>query len=323
MCLFKEPLKVFVHLFILGIFVFLSACSGSLAHLDKYDSVQSPAYTSDIEFGPEVKGTAYRSKLLGLFEWGDNDYFTLRDLDTGQWNIASHNRMTQRALSAAAYDALEGSPKSIIVDPQLRIKKTGFFPFTTYKATVYGRSAKKSNFRQVKRFNTDVTDTLPLAHVPQEYRLNRDGNETMRISATNNLRPHVAETVRIFNQDQEKPAKAPAKVPVKEVESFQPPPPSRWIQPPNITNTIRVFDRNREIEVTKSPLPPPLPQPPNVTNSIRVFEGDKEVEALQSPQPPAPLIQPEAAAQQFQHPVIQNVVERQRQRKFYLLKHSD
>jgi len=312
---FKKFSKLLAHLLLAGILALLSSCSGSLAHLDKYDSVQNPAYTSDIEFGPEVKGTAYRTKLLGFIEWGDSDYFSLRDLDTGQWNIATHNRITQRAASAAAHDALEGSPKSILVDPQLRIKKTGFFPFTTYKVTVYGRSAHKSNFRQVKRFNTDATDTLPLAQAPQEYRLYREGNETIRFSATNNLKPHVADTLRIIDREKEKPAK----LPVKEVAPTPPVLPAPFYQLPHVTNTIRVFDRDKEVHVSKSP-PSPLPQPPNVANSIRIFERDKEVEVMPAPQPPRPLIHPEAAAEEFNHPVIRNVMERQRQRSFYLLK---
>jgi hypothetical protein len=252
------PLQVFVRLFIAGIILSLSACSGSRSQLDKLDAAHQPAYTTDITFGSEVKGTASRSRLFGFIEWGDNAYFNMRDLNNGQMGIAHQNGMTERATAAAAHNALDGNPKSIIVDPQLTIKESNFILFKKYKATVSGYSAQKSNFRQIKRFNTDETETLPLSAVPQEYRFYRDGNETMRVSATNNLSPHVAKTIRIFDRDE--------KETIKKIEELQ-------------------LDESA----------PPLPATP-------------------------PLIQPEAAAQQFQHPVIQNVVERQRQRKFYLLK---
>jgi hypothetical protein len=256
-----------------------------------HKSGHKPDYTSDIEFGDAVTGSATRYQLFGFINWGDNDYSHLENLDH-EWLIANKTRMGKKAYSAAAYNAMGGDPQKLILSPQLTVNETNlFYLFRRHKATVHGRSAKRYNFRQVKKFSTDNAETLLL---DQEYRLFRDGNETIRISATNNLRPRVADTIRVIER---------AKNPVKKLEVLRSNPPSpEQIQPPQII------------------------QPPHITNSIQFFnrfeDPVKEVEALQSPQP-SPLIQPEAAALQFKHPVIQNVLQRQRYRKLYLLNRSD
>jgi len=250
-----------------------------------------PEYTSDLKIGNAVMGSATRYQLLGFINWGDNDFSHLENLDH-EWLIANKSRMGKKAYSAAAYNAMDGDPKKILLSPQLTVNEMNiFYLFRRHKATVHGQSAKRYNFRQVKKYSTDNAETVLL---DQEYRLFRDGNETMRVSATNNLKPSIADTIRVIER---------AKNPVKKLEVLRSNPPSpELIQPPQII------------------------QPPHITNSIQFFnqakDPDKEVEALQSSQP-LPLIQPEAAAHQFKHPVIQNVYQRQQARKLYLLNRSD
>ena len=136
------------------------------------------------------------------WEWGDNDFSSL-PLDAGSMVIANQNPMTVKATGAAAYNALDGDPKSFLIEPRLEVKEQNYWVFKRYKATVHAHVAKKSNYRQVKRYTTDKTETLPLHLADQEYHLYRGGSEAVRIVASNNLRTHVADTIRVIATDKD------------------------------------------------------------------------------------------------------------------------
>ncbi len=62
-----------------------------------------------------------------------------------------------------------------------------------------GRKARHENYRQVKKFNTDDTNTLPLDEAPQSYTVRRNGREATKIISSGNITPFVADTAKVFD----------------------------------------------------------------------------------------------------------------------------
>ena len=71
--------------------------------------------------------------------------------------------------------------------------------FKTAKTQVVGRKANNKNYRQVKRFNTDHTETLLLEDSPQTYTVSRNGREATQITTSGNITPVVTNTARVFD----------------------------------------------------------------------------------------------------------------------------
>ena len=102
-------------------------------------------------------------------------------------------------MQSAVYSALQGNPDQIIVDPQFHVVEHDFLVFKTATTKVVGRRGQHSNYRQVKRFNTDKTSTLRLAESPQHYIVSRNGKEVTKIQTSGNITPHVSETANVID----------------------------------------------------------------------------------------------------------------------------
>ena len=74
-----------------------------------------------------------------------------------------------------------------------------FLVFRTAKTKVVGRKAKHVNYRQVKRFNTDETDTLILEKSPQTYTVDRNGREATKITTSGNITPYVTGSASVYD----------------------------------------------------------------------------------------------------------------------------
>ena len=90
-------------------------------------------------------------------------------------------------------------PISFIVDPHFHVVEHNFFVFKTSKAKVVGRRASNKNYRQVKRFNSDQTDTLELDRSPQTYTVFRNGKEATKIVTSGNITPYVTDTAKVYD----------------------------------------------------------------------------------------------------------------------------
>ena len=155
-----------------------------------------PEVTSDIEIGEQVRGQGTRAELLGFIRWGDTGRATFaardqeRDLGGG---------VVKQSMQSAVYDALEGQPDHFILDPHFHTVEHNFLLFKTAKTQVVGRKAKHDNYRQVKRFNSDGTITLPLDESPQTYTVSRNGREATKIVTSGNITPSVTDSAQVYD----------------------------------------------------------------------------------------------------------------------------
>ena len=127
---------------------------------------------TDINVGQKVTGSGKRTKILGLIEIGDSDYVSgaISEADQSQgygfvpFPIGRQD-LSNKAKHAAAYNALNQTGGEVLVAPIYTVKENNFILFQTYEASVTGWSASIDNIRQVKKFNTDNTRTVPEQHV--------------------------------------------------------------------------------------------------------------------------------------------------------------
>ena len=101
-------------------------------------------------------------------------------------------------MQSAVYDALEGQPDNFILDPHFHTVEHNFLVFRTAKTKVVGRKAKHTNYRQVKRFNTDETETLRLEKSPQSYVVERNGRPATKVTTSGNITPYVTDSVKVL-----------------------------------------------------------------------------------------------------------------------------
>jgi hypothetical protein len=74
-----------------------------------------------------------------------------------------------------------------------------FLIFKTAKTQVVGRRATNKNYRQVKRFNTDDTETQLLDNSPQTYTVERNGREATKITTSGNIKPYVTASANVYD----------------------------------------------------------------------------------------------------------------------------
>jgi hypothetical protein len=155
-----------------------------------------PPITSDIEIGEQISGEGTRAELLGFIRWGDPGRASFRahpqenDLGGG---------VVKQSMQSAVYKALDGKADQFIVDPHFHVVEHNFLVFKTSKAKVVGRRASNKNYRQVKRFNTDQTETLELTRSPQTYTVFRNGKEATKIVTSGNITSHVTDTAKVYD----------------------------------------------------------------------------------------------------------------------------
>ena len=162
-----------------------------------------PEITSDIDIGDEVRGEGTRAELLGFIRWGDPGRATFRShLQENQVSGVLDSLtggVVKQSMQSAVYNALDGEPDHFIVDPHFHTVEHNFLVFRTAKTKVVGRKAKHVNYRQVKRFNTDETDTLILEKSPQTYTVDRNGREATKITTSGNITPYVTDSARVYD----------------------------------------------------------------------------------------------------------------------------
>ena len=153
--------------------------------------IQTSDVTSDIDFIGQTQGQGSRYELFGIFKWGDSgraDY-------EGQYvdSVIGNNDLI-RSRQAAVYNAIGDQKGSYLIDPQFTTTEKDFIIFKSFKSDVVGQHAKKSNYRQIKRYTTDRSDTTLL---PYSYSVNRNGVEVTSISASRDIPPHVTDTINL------------------------------------------------------------------------------------------------------------------------------
>ena len=91
-----------------------------------------------------------------------------------------------------------GQPDNFILDPHFHTVEHNFLVFRTAKTQVVGRKAKHDNYRQVKKYNSDQTVTLPLEKSPQTYTVSRNGR-SHKIVTSGNITPFVTDSAKVFD----------------------------------------------------------------------------------------------------------------------------
>ena len=177
-----------------SIMLFASGCTRTA---NKTGPLQPyPEITNDIEIGESVRGEGTRAELLGFIRWGD----------AGRASFRAHpqehelgGKVVKQSMQSAVYQALDGQPDHFIVDPHFHTVEHNFLVFKTAKTQVVGRKAINKNYRQVKRFNTDDTETLILEKSPQTYTVDRNGREATKITTSGNITPYVTDSARVYD----------------------------------------------------------------------------------------------------------------------------
>ena len=123
-----------------------------------------PEITNDIEIGEQIRGEGTRAELLGFIRWGD----------AGRASFRAHEQehdlggaVVKQSMQSAVYDALEGQPDHFIVDPHFHTVEHNFLILKLPKLKLSEEKQIIKNYRQVKRFNTDQTETLLLEDSPK------------------------------------------------------------------------------------------------------------------------------------------------------------
>lgn len=163
-----------------------------------YDSsfMNNAQITTDINISGEAKGTGTRNELLGFIKWGDSGRSTYE----GEYkDYLRGNEMIYTSKQSAVYNALDGKPDSFLLDPQFRTVEKDFFIFKRARTEVVGQKASKNNYRQIKRFNTDTTKTLPLDELPHGFTIKRKGQESTKVIATRGIPEHVTESIHVYD----------------------------------------------------------------------------------------------------------------------------
>jgi hypothetical protein len=111
--------------------------------------------TPDIEVGKHIHGYGKRNVLLGFITWGDKSFAE----NAGATGFGE----ATKAKKAAAYEALTEGKADILIGAQYVVTERNYIIFKSYKAEAMGFAGNFKNVRQVKEFNTDQTETLPLA----------------------------------------------------------------------------------------------------------------------------------------------------------------
>lgn len=158
--------------------------------------VPYPEVTADIEIGEQIRGEGTRAELLGFIRWGDpgRAAFTAR-----RQEHELGGAVVKQSMQSAVYDALEGQPDHFIVDPHFHTIEHNFLVFKTAKTSVVGRKAKHDNYRQVKKYNSDVTDTLLLENSPQTITIDRNGREATKLVTSGNVTDKVTDSVKVYD----------------------------------------------------------------------------------------------------------------------------
>jgi hypothetical protein len=155
-----------------------------------------PEITADIDIGEQVRGEGTRAELLGFIRWGDPGRATF---EARPQEHALGGKVVEQSMQSAVYDALEGQPDNFIVDPHFHTVEHNYLVFKTATTQVVGRKAKHDNYRQVKRFNTDGTETLRLEDAPQEVVIKRNGSEASRLTTTPKIKAEVMNSVQLYD----------------------------------------------------------------------------------------------------------------------------
>lgn len=158
--------------------------------------VSYPEITNDIEIGESVRGEGTRAELLGFIRWGDPGRASFRAHDQEH---ELGGAVVQQSMQSAVYKALDGEPDHFIIDPHFHTVEYNFLIFKTAKTQVVGRRATNKNYRQVKRFNTDDTNTLLIEKSPQTFTVDRNGREATKITTSGNITPFVTNSAKVYD----------------------------------------------------------------------------------------------------------------------------
>lgn len=192
---------LFYLLFVLSVFFLVGCFSVSKKDaIAEYDSqhVKNAQVTSDIQIAGAVKGSGTRNELFGFIKWGDRG----RASYEGQYkDFSMDDQMTLESKQSAVYNALGGQPENFLIDPQFHTNTKNFLIFKSYKTEVVGQQASRGNYRQIKRFNTDGTETIEIDRLPHTFTISRNGRETTNIAASRDIPSHVTNSIQVIEAE--------------------------------------------------------------------------------------------------------------------------
>jgi len=157
--------------------------------------LEYPPITTDVLIGDEVRGQGTRAELFGFIRWGDRGRATF---NSHPQELEKGDRIVKHSMQSAVYNALDGQPDQFLLDPHFHTVEHNFLIFKTATTEVVGRRAKNHNYRQVKRFNTDKTETLLLEDAPQTVSIKRGNLSPTTLTTSGNIKPFVSQSVRLY-----------------------------------------------------------------------------------------------------------------------------
>lgn len=187
-------MKILIPFTLTLLLTFFSSCTRTANKTGPL--VPYPEVTADIEIGDQVRGEGTRAELLGFIRWGDpgRATFTARKQEHELGGA-----VVKQSMQSAVYDALGGQPDHFIVDPHFHTVEHNFLVFKTAKTSVVGRKAKHDNYRQVKKYNSDGTETLLLEDSPQTITIDRNGREATKLVTSGNITDSVTDSVNVYD----------------------------------------------------------------------------------------------------------------------------
>ena len=159
--------------------------------LDVPKKSYQPDVITDINFIGKAEGTGKNYELFGFIRWGDNQR---ADYEGQSADSFPGNEKILKTKQAAVYNAIQGRKDSYLIDTQFRTTEKDFLIFRSVKTEVSGQEIEKGNYRQIKKYTTDKSDTLLL---PYTYTVSRNGQEVTSISASRDIPPYVANTINV------------------------------------------------------------------------------------------------------------------------------
>lgn len=187
------------YLFPFLLLLFLSSCISKVTKNNalEYDQrlMENVQVTSDVNLLGKVKGASNQVELFGFLRFGDNGRANYNDEGI---DVFQGNELVHASKQSAVYNALKGDADTFLIDPHFRTTTNNFLIFKTTKTEVVGQKATKDNYRQVKRFTTDRTDTVPLSHT---YTVDRNGVESTKITTSPNFPPYIADSISVVETE--------------------------------------------------------------------------------------------------------------------------
>jgi uncharacterized protein YceK len=151
---FKSSIAV---LFVL-LMVLVSGCStlNQSQHSSNLQITTVAPLQADIEVGKKISGSASMTRILGIFNFGPNEYVdgvNYGDGGNSLFTFSNYNELK----GAAAYVAVTAAKADVIIAPQYIVQQNNYILFKTINVTVNGYEGNIKGFKSTDKFSVGFT----------------------------------------------------------------------------------------------------------------------------------------------------------------------